>query len=59
MGEAGERTDVAASEADWRAEYLDAIIAARVVDGLDAAIAHAAGLAPWFEFPDESRPCSG
>jgi glutamate-5-semialdehyde dehydrogenase len=31
---------VPASEADWRAEYLDAIIAARVVDGLDAAIAH-------------------
>ncbi len=30
----------AASEADWRTEYLDAIIAARVVDGLDAAIDH-------------------
>jgi glutamate-5-semialdehyde dehydrogenase len=30
----------AASGDDWRAEYLDAIIAARVVDGLDAAIAH-------------------
>jgi glutamate-5-semialdehyde dehydrogenase len=30
----------AASEEDWRAEYLDAIIAARVVDGLDAAIDH-------------------
>jgi glutamate-5-semialdehyde dehydrogenase len=29
-----------ASEDDWRAEYLDAIIAARVVDGLDAAVAH-------------------
>ena len=29
-----------ASEADWRTEYLDAIIAVRVVDGLDAAIAH-------------------
>ena len=28
----------AASEADWRTEYLDAIIAVRVVDGLDAAI---------------------
>ena len=27
-------------EDDWRAEYLDAIIAVRVVDGLDAAIAH-------------------
>jgi glutamate-5-semialdehyde dehydrogenase len=30
----------AAVEADWAAEYLDAIIACRVVDGLDAAIAH-------------------
>jgi glutamate-5-semialdehyde dehydrogenase len=29
-----------ASEEDWRAEYLDAIIAARVVDDLDAAIDH-------------------
>jgi glutamate-5-semialdehyde dehydrogenase len=29
-----------ASEADWGTEYLDAIIAVRVVDGLDAAIAH-------------------
>ena len=29
-----------ATEDDWRAEYLDAIIAVRVVDGLDAAIAH-------------------
>jgi glutamate-5-semialdehyde dehydrogenase len=29
-----------ASEADWSAEYLDAIITAGVVDGLDAAIAH-------------------
>jgi glutamate-5-semialdehyde dehydrogenase len=32
----------AASEADWHTEYLDAIIAARVVDGVDAAIAHIA-----------------
>ncbi len=30
----------AASEEDWRAEYLDAIIAAKVVDGVDAAIDH-------------------
>ena len=30
----------AASEADWRTEYLDAIISVKVVDGLDAAIAH-------------------
>jgi glutamate-5-semialdehyde dehydrogenase len=29
-----------ATETDWRTEYLDAIIAVRVVDGLDAAIAH-------------------
>ncbi|WP_262030555.1 glutamate-5-semialdehyde dehydrogenase [Microvirga sp. Mcv34] len=29
-----------ASEEDWRTEYLDAIISARVVDGLDAALAH-------------------
>jgi glutamate-5-semialdehyde dehydrogenase len=29
-----------ASEEDWPAEYLDSIIAAKVVDGLDAAIAH-------------------
>jgi glutamate-5-semialdehyde dehydrogenase len=30
----------AATEEDWRTEYLDAVISARVVDGLDAAIAH-------------------
>ncbi|HEX3761183.1 MAG TPA: glutamate-5-semialdehyde dehydrogenase [Kofleriaceae bacterium] len=30
----------AASEDDWYAEYLDLILAVRVVDGLDAAIAH-------------------
>jgi len=30
----------AASEDDWYTEYLDAIIAARVVDGVDAAIEH-------------------
>ncbi len=30
----------AATEEDWRTEYLDAIIAVRVVDGLDAAITH-------------------
>jgi glutamate-5-semialdehyde dehydrogenase len=29
-----------ASEDDWAAEYLDAIIAAKLVDGVDAAIAH-------------------
>jgi glutamate-5-semialdehyde dehydrogenase len=31
-----------ATEADWATEYLDAIIAVRVVDGLDAAIEHIA-----------------
>ena len=30
----------AATEEDWRTEYLDAIITAGVVDGVDAAIAH-------------------
>jgi len=30
----------AATEADWATEFLDAIIAVRVVDGLDAAMAH-------------------
>lgn len=29
-----------ATEDDWRTEYLDAIMAVRVVDGFDAAIAH-------------------
>jgi len=32
----------AANEQDWYTEYLDAIIAVRVVDGVDAAIAHIA-----------------
>jgi glutamate-5-semialdehyde dehydrogenase len=32
----------AATEEDWYTEYLDAIIAARVVDGVDGAIAHIA-----------------
>jgi glutamate-5-semialdehyde dehydrogenase len=31
-----------ATEEDWYAEYLDAILAVRVVDGLDAAIEHIA-----------------
>jgi glutamate-5-semialdehyde dehydrogenase len=30
----------AATEEDWRTEYLDAIIAVRCVDGLDEAVAH-------------------
>lgn len=29
-----------ASEADWNTEYLDSIIAARVVDGIDGALGH-------------------
>ncbi len=29
-----------ATEEDWRTEYLDAILSVRVVDGIDAAIAH-------------------
>ena len=32
----------AATEDDWYTEYLDSIIAARVVDGVDAAVAHIA-----------------
>jgi glutamate-5-semialdehyde dehydrogenase len=31
---------IAATEQDWYTEYLDSIIAARVVDGVDAAIEH-------------------
>jgi glutamate-5-semialdehyde dehydrogenase len=31
---------VAASEADWSTEYLDAILAVKLVDGVEAAIAH-------------------
>ena len=32
----------AATEEDWRTEYLDAILAVRVVDGLEQAIEHIA-----------------
>jgi glutamate-5-semialdehyde dehydrogenase len=41
--EAVQRIDArvkAASDEDWDAEYLDAIIAAKLVDGVDGAIAH-------------------
>jgi glutamate-5-semialdehyde dehydrogenase len=31
---------VPATDADWRTEYLDAIVAVRVIDGLDGAIEH-------------------
>lgn len=37
-----ERRARPASEADWRTEYLDAILAVRVVDGLDEALRHIA-----------------
>ena len=33
---------LAAAEQDWHTEYLDAIIAARIVDGVDGAMAHIA-----------------
>jgi glutamate-5-semialdehyde dehydrogenase len=35
-----DRRVVPATEADWGTEYLDSIIAVKVVDGLEAAIAH-------------------
>jgi glutamate-5-semialdehyde dehydrogenase len=38
--QAAESRVAPAGEEDWRTEYLDAIISARVVDGLDAALAH-------------------
>jgi len=37
-----DRRVVAATEQDWYTEFLDAIIAARVVDGVEAAITHIA-----------------
>ncbi|WP_068808086.1 glutamate-5-semialdehyde dehydrogenase [Thauera phenolivorans] len=42
LREAGVAADklVAATDADWREEYLAPIIAVKLVDGLDAAIAH-------------------
>jgi len=40
MTRAVDRRVKPASEEDWSTEYLDAIIAAKVVDGVDAAIAH-------------------
>jgi len=38
--QAADKRVKAASEEDWSTEYLDAIIAVKVVDSLDAAIAH-------------------
>ena len=49
---------IAATESDWSEEYLDAILAVRLVDGLDAAIDHIAryGSAHWMvESPDLSN----
>ncbi|MET0660647.1 MAG: glutamate-5-semialdehyde dehydrogenase [Steroidobacteraceae bacterium] len=40
--QAVDRRVVAATEDDWYAEYLDSIIAARLVDGVDGAAAHIA-----------------
>ena len=42
LGSAGVGTLVAATEADWYAEYLAPIVAIRVVAGLDEALAHIA-----------------
>jgi glutamate-5-semialdehyde dehydrogenase len=42
MAQQADRRVRAASEEDWYTEYLDAIIATRVVDGVDGAIAHIA-----------------
>ena len=38
--QAADRRVVGVAEVDWQTEYLDSIIAVKVVDGLDAAIAH-------------------
>jgi glutamate-5-semialdehyde dehydrogenase len=38
--QAADQRVLAASEQDWSAEYLDAIIAVRVIDGVEGAIAH-------------------
>jgi glutamate-5-semialdehyde dehydrogenase len=40
MAEADDNRIKAATEEDWSAEYLDLILAVRVVDGLDGAIEH-------------------
>ena len=37
---AGEASVIPANEADWTTEYLDYILSAKIVDDLDAAIAH-------------------
>ena len=40
MTQAADARVTPATETDWRTEYLDAIIAVRVVDGVDGAMAH-------------------
>jgi glutamate-5-semialdehyde dehydrogenase len=40
MTQAADRRVVGVAEVDWQTEYLEAIIAVKVVDGLDDAIAH-------------------
>jgi glutamate-5-semialdehyde dehydrogenase len=40
MTQAADPRVTAATESDWSTEYLDAVIAAKVVDGLDSAITH-------------------
>jgi glutamate-5-semialdehyde dehydrogenase len=47
-----------ATEQDWYTEYLDAIIAARVVDGVDAAVAHIAKYGSAHESIAWKRGCS-
>ena len=42
LTQAADKRVKAATEQDWRTEYLDAIIAVRVVDGVDEAIRHIA-----------------
>jgi glutamate-5-semialdehyde dehydrogenase len=42
FAQAADRRVKAATEQDWRTEYLDAIISVRVVDGVDEAIRHIA-----------------
>jgi glutamate-5-semialdehyde dehydrogenase len=42
VAQAADKRVAPATEQDWRTEYLDAIISARVVDGVDEAIRHIA-----------------
>jgi glutamate-5-semialdehyde dehydrogenase len=47
----------AATEDDWGREFLDMIIAARVVDDLDAAIAHIRAMARTIPMHPDRRRC--